>query len=227
MSTVHIAASLCLPPEPNYAGMMMTTMMNAVRPRLRRARLSLKGFAYSGPGRDRWQQPDRVIEALPVTPGQRVADLGAGGGYFTFRISRAVGADGRVYAVDTDPDMRSLIADRVEREKWGNVVPVAIEPDDPTLPEPVDLILLVNAFHHLPEPATYLPRLATGLRPGGRVAVIEARPKWFLFGHATEPAEIRSAMAAAGYRLVDEHEFLSRQSFLTFQRDHRAGDRVR
>lgn len=196
----------------------MGTVMTAARRRLHHARLRLKAFAYSGPGRDRWQHPDRVIEALSLRPGQRVADLGAGGGYFTFRISQAVGDEGRVYAVDTDPDMRALIAHRVARERRANVVPVAAEPAGPDLPEPVDLVLIVNAFHHLPEPAAYLPRLAPLLRPGGRVAVIESRPKWFLFGHATEPAAIRSAMAAAGYALVDDHDFLPRQAFLIFQR---------
>jgi arsenite methyltransferase len=196
----------------------MSTVMTTARRRLHQARLRLKAFAYSGPGRDRWQHPDRVIEALSLRPGQRVADLGAGGGYFTFRISRAVGDQGRVYAVDTDPDMRALIANRVAREQRANVVPVAAEPARPDLPEQVDLVLIVNAFHHLPELATYLPRLAPLLRPGGRVAVIEARPKWFLFGHATEPATIRSAMATAGYALVDDHAFLPRQAFLIFQR---------
>jgi arsenite methyltransferase len=198
--------------------------MIGFRERLRQARLRLKSFAYSGPGRDRWQYPDRVIEALSLRPGQRVADLGAGGGYFTFRIARAVGAGGRVYAVDTDPDMRSLVADRAGQRRLTNVVTVAVEPDRPALPEPVDLVLLVNAFHHLPEPASYLPRLAGALRPDGRVAVIESRPKWSLFGHATEPAAIRSAMTAAGYELADQHDFLPRQSFQTFRRDRHGGD---
>jgi SAM-dependent methyltransferase len=122
-------------------------------------------------------------------------------------------------AAGTDPDMRSLIAELVDREEWANVVPVAVDPDHPDLPERVDLVLVVDAFHHLPEPASYVPRLADQLRPGGRVVVIEPRPRWFLFGHATEPAEIKAAMADAGYLLVDDHDFLPRQSFLTFQRD--------
>jgi arsenite methyltransferase len=200
--------------------------MTALRERLHRARLRLKSFAYSGPGRDRWQHPDRVIEALSLQPGQRVADLGAGGGYFTFRLARAVGPEGRVYAVDTDPDMREVIADRVDRERVENVVTVAAEPGSPELPEPVDLVLLVNAFYHLPEPAAYLPRLAGQLRPAGRIAVIESRPKWSLFGHATDPAAIRSAMATAGYQLAAEHDFLPRQSFQAFQRDGRDGGPV-
>jgi ubiquinone/menaquinone biosynthesis C-methylase UbiE len=192
--------------------------MTALRERLRRIRRNLKSFCYSGgSGRDRWQYPDRVIAALGLRPGQRVADLGAGGGYFTFRLARAVGAEGRVYAVDVDPDMRWLIDDRVTRERVGNVVTVAAEPDGAQLPEPVDLVLVVDAFHHLPDPATLMSRLAGQLGPAGRVAVIEPRPKWTYFGHATDPAVIRSAMADAGYQPVEEHGFLPRQSFLTFR----------
>lgn len=190
--------------------------MSSFGERLRRTRQRLKSFAYSGPGRGRWQQPDRVLATLPVREGQQVADLGAGGGYFTIRLARAVGPAGRVYAVDTDPDMRELVAHRAADQP--NVVPVAAEPDDPALPEPVDLVVLVDVFHHLPDPAGYLALLARQLRPAGRVAVIEATPKWFRFGHATAPAEIRSAMAEAGYRLVERHDFLPRQSFQTFGR---------
>jgi arsenite methyltransferase len=191
--------------------------MTALRERLRRVRRSLKSFAYSGPGRDSWQYPDRVVQVLSLRPGQRVADLGAGGGYFTFRLARAVGTGGRVYAVDTDPDMLWLVDDRVARERVGNVVTVAARPDGPELPEPVDLVLLVNAFHHLPDPAAFLPRLAGQLSPAGRVAVIEARPKWSYFGHATDPAVIRSAMADAGFRLAEDHGFLPKQSFQAFE----------
>jgi SAM-dependent methyltransferase len=182
----------------------------------RRLRVAAKGFAYSGPGRERWQLPGRVIEALELRGGERVADLGAGGGYFTFRLARAVGPTGRVYAVDTDPDTAWLVEDRASGPDKSNVVPVRARPDDPELPEPVDLILLVNAFHHLPSPDGYVRALAGYLRPTGRVAVIEALPRWFLFGHATEPERIRSVLAGAGYVLVATHEFLPRQSFQTF-----------
>jgi SAM-dependent methyltransferase len=201
----------------------MGTVTASIGERLHRARLRLKGFAYSGPGRDRWQHPDRVVAALALRPGQRVADLGAGGGYFTLRLARAVGPEGRVYAVDTDPDMRELVADRAARDGRGNVVPVAARPEDPALPEPVDLVLLVNAFHHLPEPAGYAATLAGHLRPGGRVAVVEAEPRRLLFGHATAPERIRTTMAAAGYVLQEEHRFLPRQSFQTFRPERPGG----
>lgn len=195
-------------------------MVTAERSLLSRVRGAVKSFVYSGPARDRWQHPDRVLAALGLGEGQRVADLGAGGGYFTYRLARAVGPEGRVYAVDTDPDMRGRIGDRAARKGYTNIVTVGPDDDaDSGLPEPVDLILVVDAFHHLPDDrAAYFARLAEALRPAGRIAVVEPQPRWFLFGHATPPGEIRATLADAGYRLAAEHDFLPRQSFSVFER---------
>ncbi len=194
---------------------VLTRPLGAV---LHRVRIAVKGCAYSGLARQRWQHPERVLEALAPASGARVADLGAGAGYFTVRLARRVGPEGRVYAVDTDPDMTAAITRRAEGAGLRNVAVVEALPHDPGLPEPVDLALLVNALHHLPEPDDYLARLTEYVRPGGQVAVIEALPAWFLFGHATEPERIRSLLIGAGYALVAEHEFLPRQSFLVFER---------
>jgi arsenite methyltransferase len=185
---------------------------------LGKLRGTLKSFAYSGPRRDRWQHPDRVLAALEVQPGQRVADLGSGGGYFTFRLADAVGPQGKVYAVDTDRDMRARVGAQAGRRGYANVVTVESGPDDPALPEPVDLIVVVDTFHHLPATAAYGSALADAVRPGGRLAVIEALPRWFLFGHATEPQRIRSLLEEAGFVVVAEHGFLPRQSFIVFER---------
>src|SRR5262250_1992668 len=100
-----------------------------------------KKFAYEGFGRDRSQQPERVIAALNLKPGDRVADLGAGGGYFTFRLADAVGPTGRVFAVDVDDDMLAYLRDRVAAESRVNVQVVRAEPDDPQLPDGrIDLV---------------------------------------------------------------------------------------
>lgn len=196
----------------------MAVFSGAVGRWVRKSRARLKSFAYSGLARGRWQHPDRVLAALRLEQGARVADIGAGAGYFSFRLLPFVGRQGRVYAVDTDPDMWLLMTEKVAREGWGNIVAVRARPDDPALPETVDAALLVNAFHHLPAPDLYLVALARYLRPRGKVAVIEALPRWFLFGHATEPDRIRSSFVAAGYVAIEEHDFLPRQSFLVFER---------
>jgi len=188
-------------------------------PMLRRVRAALKGWAVSGPGRDRWQHPDRVVGALGQRPGDRAADLGSGAGYFTYRLARAVGPGGTVFAVDNDHDLLAALTAKAARLGHGNVVGVQAGEGTPSLPEPVDLVLVVNAFHHLPDPRALFAGLAGSLRPGGRVAVVEARRTGIhrLIGHATDPAEIEATMAVAGYRLAAGHDFLPRQSFQVFE----------
>ena len=180
----------------------------------------LKRFAYEGFGRDDWQQPARVVETLAIAPGSRVADIGAGGGYFTFRLADAVGPDGTVYAIDVDSGMLDYISKRAKKEGRQNVEPVLATADDPGLPEGgVDLIFTSNTYHHLPDRPAYFARLAQGVRDGGRIAIVEYAPKgWFtkLFGHSTPEETIRTEMEQAGYRLVADHDFLDRQSFLVF-----------
>jgi arsenite methyltransferase len=195
----------------------MTSVFDTVRRALRRARLRLKSFVFLRSARDRWQQPDRVIAALAVHQDDRVADLGAGPGYFTFRLARMVGPQGQVYAVDTDPDMSSLISETVARDNVRNVAIVEAAADDPMLPQPVDLVLVVNAFHHLPARSTYLTTLRRYLRPGGRIAVIETRPRWFTLGHATTPEVIAAAMNEAGYTRAAQHDIVRAQSFQIFE----------
>ena len=181
---------------------------------------SWKKFAYEGFDRDSWQQPERVIAALGVQSGERIADVGAGGGYFTFRFAEAVGRDGLVYAVDIDPDMIGYLRDRVQKEKLTNVDVVAATPDDPGIPQAsVDLLFTSNTYHHFDDPVAYFRQAKQTLRPGGRVAVLDLNDSgWFawLFGHHTLPAKLRSEMEAAGYRLSAEHDFVAEQTFLVF-----------
>jgi predicted methyltransferase len=128
-----------------------------IRTALARLRGAVKSALYAGPRRERWQHPERVLEALELVQGQAVADLGAGGGYFTYRLARTVGAEGRVFAVDTDGDMRLRIRGQAARKGYGNIVTVAADDVDPGLPEPVDLVVVVDTFHHLPDQTGGLP----------------------------------------------------------------------
>lgn len=177
----------------------------------------VKKWAYERGDRDSWQQPARVIDALGVATGSRVADLGSGGGYFTFLLSTAVGPDGHVYAVDVAADMNELVAEEAKRRGVLNVETILARPDDPMLPEDgVDLLFSSNTYHHLGERVAYFARLRDRIRPGGRVAIIEFDPA--AHGrHATSPEVIRSEMRQAGYVLEVEHPFLERQSFQIFK----------
>src|SRR5262245_21358410 len=94
----------------------------------------LKQCAYEGLSRDQWQQRDRVIESLEIRPGDRVADIGSGGGYFVFALAKAVGANGKVYAVDIDQAMNDLVAQQAKKDGVGNIEMILAKPDDPLLP---------------------------------------------------------------------------------------------
>jgi arsenite methyltransferase len=183
----------------------------------------LKQCAYEGFTRDQWQQRERVVASLEIRPGERVADIGAGGGYFVFALAQAVGPEGKVYAVDIDQEMNHLVAERAKKEGVGNIEVVLAKPDDPLLPSAgIDLIFTSNTYHHIDQRVSYLKNLRQYLRPGGRMAIIDFdRRAWFagLWSHYTPTESIKKEMEQAGYRLQKEFNFLDRQSFLIFASD--------
>jgi ubiquinone/menaquinone biosynthesis C-methylase UbiE len=178
----------------------------------------LSAKSFDNPARDAWQMPDRVIATLGLKSGQSVADVGAGTGYFTVRLAKS-GAAPKVFAVDIEPSMVAYLRDRAAKEGLKNVIAVQASAESPNLPEPVDLVLIVDTYHHIGNREAYFRGLAKSLKPGGRVAIIdftpespEGPPKQFRF----PPEKFKSEMAAAGYTLVAEHHFLPRQQFLIF-----------
>ena len=183
---------------------------------------SFKRFAYEGFSRDEWQQPERVIAALGLRSGDHVADLGSGSGYFTLRLAPAVGPDGRVYAVDVDEEMNEYLRKRVAEADLANVDVILGRFEDPLLPDgSVDLVLIVDTYHHLEDRPAYFRNLRRDLKPSGRVAVIDydGRKLWFmrLMGHITPREELLREMAEAGYEVAEEFDFIDRQSFVIFR----------
>jgi arsenite methyltransferase len=180
----------------------------------------LKQCAYEGINRDAWQQPAKVVAALALRPGDIVADLGAGGGYFTFKLATAVAPGGKMYAVDIDKDMLDLVGKQAEKESGTNVETILAKPDDPLLPESgVDLVFTCDTYHHISDRVTYFKNLRKYLRPGGRIAIIDFdRRAWLegLFRHYTPSEFIKREMEQSGYSLEKELDFLDRQSFLIF-----------
>jgi SAM-dependent methyltransferase len=175
---------------------------------------------FEDPGRDAWQKPDEVIAALALPADAKVADLGSATGYFAVRLARAV-PKGRVFGVDVEPDMARYLAERAQREGLSNLSAILGAPADPKLPEPVDLVLVVNTYHHIEERVAYFRRLQAALTPRGRLAIIDFRlgqPMGPPEAHRLAPERVRHELEAAGYRLVEEHGFLPNQYFLVFAR---------
>ena len=153
--------------------------------------------------------PDRVIAALNLRHGQIVADIGAGTGYFSVRLAKTEAAP-KVYVVDIEPSMVSYLRERGAKEALKNMTAVQAAADQPNLPEPVDVILIVDAHHHIGDRENYFKKLAKPMRTGGHVAIIDFKPE----SPEGPPQEFRfpatkivSEMGNAGYRLVAQHDF--------------------
>ncbi len=177
--------------------------------------------SFDDPARDAWQMPERVIEALGLRADGTVADIGAGTGYFTMRLAKAV-PQGTVYAVDVEASMLEFIQKRAHGEHAMNVVTVQAASDSPNLPKPVDVVLIVNTYHHLPGRVAYFGSLKGSLNASGRIAIVDYHkdapsgpPPEFRF----EAAQIIAEMQQAGYRLEAQHDFLPQQHFLVFMPD--------
>ncbi len=176
---------------------------------------------FDDPNRDEWQMPELVIETLALQPGKIVADIGAGTGYFTVRLAKSATAP-KVYAIDIEPSMVEYVRQRATRERLTNVVALLAERDSPNLPEPVDLVLIVNTYHHLPNRVTYFTALRKLLRPSGRMVIVDYKkgapdgpPEEFRFNSD----EISDELSRAGFVLQAEHLFLPRQIFLVYRAD--------
>jgi arsenite methyltransferase len=134
--------------------------------------------ALEDPQRDAYQKPHEVVHALSLKPGEVIADIGAGSGYFTFHLARHVGEKGRVYAVDVSSDMILHINRRIRDTQANNVVSVLADPDDPLLPErSVNRFFICNVWHHVENQTKYLSLMKKMLKPGGEVVMIDFHKK--------------------------------------------------
>ena len=154
------------------------------------------------PERNDEEQPDKALDAIGVRPGDVVADVGAGTGYYTVKLASRVQPGGRVYATDIQPEMLEKLRARLAAEKVGGVEPVLAHADDPGLPaHALDLILLVDVYHELSQPQRTLQQLKTALKPTGRLVLLEFRKE-----DSAVPIRIDHKMSVAEARLEVEHE---------------------
>jgi ubiquinone/menaquinone biosynthesis C-methylase UbiE len=171
------------------------------------------------PSRADWQKPDEILKALRLSPGQVVAEIGPGPGYFALRIARIVGDAGQVIAVDVEPEMLRVLRDRVASAGQRNITPVFALPDDPLIQEGTcDLIFIANTYHHFPEGPAYLKTLARKLKPAGRIANVDFHKTDLPVGppvaHKISRDEFLRDAESAGLQLAAEHSFLPYQYFV-------------
>lgn len=175
---------------------------------------------FEDPERDFWQAPDQVIEWLDLESSSRVVDIGAATGYFPIRIAEHV-PEGVVYGVDVEPSLVNYLNLRAHREGVTNLVGLVCDPDNPLIPEPVDVVFVCNTYHHIDARIAYFRRLGADLRDGGRIVIVDFKPGDFPVGprddHKIPPDRVNAELTQAGYRLTRQEE-LEYQYVLVFSK---------
>jgi cyclopropane fatty-acyl-phospholipid synthase-like methyltransferase len=164
-------------------------------------------------------QIDRVIETLKIESGQKVADIGAGSGLFSRPIARRLGAKGIVYAIDIDDGLLKHIDKTAAEQNLTNIRTVLCKEDDPKIPEPVDLIVIIDTLHHIANQGAYLKNLHHYLKPSGRVAIIDFSKTWPP-GHENMKfafEDLENWMKAAGFAQVEKYDFLDNNFFVVYK----------
>lgn len=174
------------------------------------------------PQREQEEQPDAVIAALNLQPTDIVADIGSGTGYFSTRISKQV-PEGQVLAVDIQPQMQAILQSRLLEDGLDNMTPILGEEQDPHLPVgEVDLVLMVDTYHEFAYPYEMMQRILKGLKPGGRVALVEYKKENPLIPikplHKMSQAQVRREMATVGLEWIEALEVVPHQHVLVFRK---------
>jgi ubiquinone/menaquinone biosynthesis C-methylase UbiE len=177
---------------------------------------------FDDPARDVWQKPRDLVNALGVRPGMVVADLGAGTGYLSHYLADAVGAEGTVLAVETEPKLVTHLRERAEAEGTPNVVPILASADNPRLPaRSVDLIVVLDTYHHVDDRVKYFRALHRALNAQGRVAVVDWHKRELPVGpppdHKLAREQVVDEMRAAGWSVAQELDLLPYQYVLVFR----------
>ncbi|MBL8642676.1 MAG: class I SAM-dependent methyltransferase [Rhodospirillaceae bacterium] len=179
-------------------------------------------FWLDRPGRDAEEGTALLVDNLPLSPGDHVADIGAGTGYFSLRIASRL-STGKVYAVDIQQEMLDLLAERAKTAKQGNVVGVLGTERDPNLPAgAIDLILMVDAYHEFAYPKEMGEAMVRALKPGGKIALVEYRAEDdsvpIKRAHKMTQAQAKREMAALGLSWVTTKDMLPWQHLMIFEK---------
>ncbi|MSV27804.1 MAG: methyltransferase domain-containing protein [Bryobacterales bacterium] len=218
---VLIILALCLLPAPHPA------LAQSKHPVTGREIAGVMGMGGADwlvrPEREAEEAPEKALDALAIPKGATVADIGAGVGYFTWRLAERVGPSGKVYANDIQPRMLERLKRNIAERGWNNVETVLGVEDDPKLPAgAIDLILLVDVYHEFSQPQRMLARMRDSLKPSGRLVLLEYRKEDpsvpIRFEHKMTVTEVRAELEAEGFRFEKNLDPLPRQHILVFRK---------
>jgi len=174
---------------------------------------------FEDSARDVWQRPEEVIATLDLQPTDRIADIGSATGYFPVRFAR-VATQGQVYGIDIEPNMVDYLNERAHEENLDNLVSILGTPDDPKIPEPVDIIFICDTYHHIQNRVTYFQQLKSYLRKPGKIVIVDFKKGDLPVGPPDKmklaPEQVQDELTQAGYRLVKQTA-LPYQYLLIFQ----------
>jgi ubiquinone/menaquinone biosynthesis C-methylase UbiE len=184
--------------------------------------MSYRGAGWlERPDRDALQQPEKVLDALHIAPGSTVADIGAGTGYFSLRLAKRVGPEGRILATDIQPEMLAFLKNNTRAQGIQNIEAILCTPTDAKLPEgQLDLALMVDVYHELEYPEETMAQVHRALKPDGRLVLVEYRgedpdvpikPE-----HKMTLAQVRTELEPMGFSLKEVFEFLAQQRVMVF-----------
>lgn len=174
---------------------------------------------FDDPERDKWQLPAKVIESLNVKPNDIVADIGAGTGYFSFRIAKAQPLS-RVYAADVEQDMLTFLAEEAKKQNCANIIPLKIKTAKPELPEKPNVVLIVDTFHHIDDRVQYFKDLKSSLAADCRLVIIDFTDKSPVGppkDHRIDKSEVIAELKESGFALSEEQSILPYQYYLEFR----------
>ncbi len=164
--------------------------------------------------RDSWQQPERIMDSLGVTPGMVIGEAGAGTGYFTVKLSPRVGDEGKIYANDIDTRSLRTLSSYADRNGLDNIEIIVGEETDPLFPDgALDMVIMVYVFHHLDDQVAFMENIKPDLKPGAPVVLVEGDPeKYYRGGHFWRRDRIEPLILAAGYEIAHVMTFLPRDN---------------
>jgi cyclopropane fatty-acyl-phospholipid synthase-like methyltransferase len=179
----------------------------------------LNGYLQSG--RDEWQKPDEVVKNLDLKPGDVIADIGAGDGYFTRRFAKAVSPGGKALGLEISASKVESMTRDADRLGLDTYEAILVKSGDPQLePGSVDVIFLCNAYHHIRNRVDYFKTVSSGLKENGRVVIVDFYKKEMPVGpppgHTLARKVVLEEMEAAGYKILEEKDFLDFQYYLEF-----------